>query len=170
MCDDRPIYSRQSMTKVFLNFVNHCGRNVDVFWIDYTGKPKFMLYMAADKPKELYPINTFVLHPFEFRDRHTHERMYVDHNPIYWPQPWCILFNNLSAQQRRVTVRVHFPVRSLYETAAWQVLMHRVLHGSSDKSDAVVAQAEKELAQLELPHIMQNDVRAVLGLYMKRRS
>lgn len=178
---DEPPRSRRSKTFACINFVNHSGRHVDVLWFDFAGKPEFMMHLPANCPTRLHPLNTFVGHPFEFRDRHTHERMHVDNQPIYWPQPFCILYNNQVAsddhpaavqRQRRVTVRVHFPVRSLYETALWQVLVNQLLHCSNDKSGTADAatKADAELAQLELPHTMRTDMQAALTVYTKRRA
>lgn len=78
------IKSDRSVARAFVIFENTTEREVDVYWVDYTSQlVRYRTLSSDDKLK----INTFKTHPWVFLDKQSGERMCVDHEEVYWPQP-----------------------------------------------------------------------------------
>nr|XP_053646816.1 von Hippel-Lindau-like protein isoform X2 [Cherax quadricarinatus] len=77
----RSIHSRE---RSFVCFVNCTRRNVDVFWVDFRGK--HIKYKTLAR-RERYKINTYVTHPWVFRDSETSSALVVNSEEAFYPKP-----------------------------------------------------------------------------------
>ncbi|XP_054169273.1 protein Vhl-like [Oppia nitens] len=69
------IQSTDSSNKYLLIFVNFSLNNVDVLWIDYSGVEKKYITLNS---KQQFRINTYLTHPWIFRDSLTKHRLCFD--------------------------------------------------------------------------------------------
>lgn len=78
------IKSDRSELPAFVIFENTTQRQVDVYWVDYTSQlVRYRTLIPGDK----LIINTFKTHPWVFLDKSSGERMCVDNDEVFWPQP-----------------------------------------------------------------------------------
>lgn len=89
-CADWPLRAQPSNIPAYIDLTNRTRRRVDVYWFDYSGTAKFMCSLApCGQRGSTTELNTFFGHPFEFRDRYTHELLHSDHHrSVFWPLPW----------------------------------------------------------------------------------
>ncbi|XP_042223729.1 uncharacterized protein LOC121867735 isoform X2 [Homarus americanus] len=98
--------SRKSKEKCFVLFVNCTHRKIDVCWINFNGISK--------KYKTLYPgnqveIQTYVTHPWVFRDTETRAAFVMDSERVFFPKP--ILQEELTVDDE---VSFHHPPVFIY--------------------------------------------------------
>lgn len=77
--------STKSKVMSFLRFVNKTKRRVDVIWINYEGQAVKYKTLDCD---ECLDVNTFVGHPWIFRDSETGDKLVVQLKHIYNPPAW----------------------------------------------------------------------------------
>lgn len=75
----------RSVIHSFVRFVNSTNRKVDVVWLNYEGQG--IRYKSLD-PHKYVDVNTFVGHPWTFRDSETGQKMVVQLKEIYRPIGW----------------------------------------------------------------------------------
>lgn len=136
------IRSGRSQVHSFVRFVNQTLRNVNILWLNYEG--------ARVRYKTLYPnqfvdVNTFVGHPWIFRDADTGDKLVVQLREVYEP----IGYNVMEGwpPHRRV-VKISIPVYSLQERCM-QVVRDLV---PPDKVD-----------QLEIPLFLRQVIQQLIG-------
>lgn len=99
--------STDSTLRSFISFTNASHRRVEIVWINF--RTELIPYRVLG-PAENVRINTYKSHPWIFRDAETKELMNVNHNEVFWPEPYV-------PQANRTEVFIHFPIRSLKKIA-----------------------------------------------------
>ncbi|XP_052898735.1 protein Vhl [Anopheles moucheti] len=130
--------SEHSEVRAFVLFRNTTVRVVDVYWVNYSSK---LIHYTTLQPRAECTVNTYVTHPWVFKDKQSDERMCVGHQPVYMPEPWYI--SSYSAGRLiRKEVNIHFPVRTLKENCLWRIV-------------SLLADAEgSALWELEIPRML----------------
>lgn len=75
--------SEPSIYPSYIRFINRTERRVDVIWIDYQAKPQYSNTLG---PSQFLDVNTFVGHPWIFKDTDTAEHMVVQRKIFYLPK------------------------------------------------------------------------------------
>ncbi|XP_050083792.1 protein Vhl [Anopheles aquasalis] len=134
------VKSVQSEIRSFIKYINTTQRTVAVEWVDYNG---IACNFRVLQPQEFCLINTYVTHPWRFRDNETGEQMHVRGQPVYMPDPW---FNNFDANGKptRKEVRIHFPLRTLRDNCLWRI--------------TELVPGENALRELEIPRILVDEL------------
>jgi von Hippel-Lindau disease tumor supressor len=104
--------SLDSEVRAFVLFENKTTRIICVFWVNHNGR--LVLYKSL-LPNMTCSINTYISHPWVFKDANTGELMQVDHNEVYWPP------EPAAGQLERCKAEIKFPLRSLKQAAMWAV-------------------------------------------------
>ncbi|XP_041765601.1 protein Vhl [Anopheles merus] len=139
---DPNLRSEHSVLRSFLLFRNTTERTVDVYWVNYSSR---FIHYTTLKPKTGCMVNTYVTHPWVFKDRQSGERMHVRHQPVYLPEPWYTNFNSAGRLTRK-EVNIHFPVRTLMDNCLWRIV-------------ALLADKEESaLHELEIPRVLKQDL------------
>ncbi|XP_068215397.1 von Hippel-Lindau disease tumor suppressor isoform X2 [Palaemon carinicauda] len=81
----RLLRSQNSREHSFVRFMNHTQRSVDVYWLTYQGRRQKYTTL---RPGSSYKINTYVSHPWIFRDAQTKAKLVVNSEEVYFPRPW----------------------------------------------------------------------------------
>lgn len=81
----RPLRSIESRIHSYVRFINRTQRSVDVFWLNYAGERQ--KYTTLN-PGDTYKLNTYVTHPFIFRDAETSAKLIINSDEVYFPKPW----------------------------------------------------------------------------------
>lgn len=74
-----PFRSINSQQRVRIHMVNFSTRAVEVFWIDYRGNEVLYTSLLA---RQRYIIDSYVTHPWIFRDRLRHNLVPVQYFPV----------------------------------------------------------------------------------------
>ena len=79
--------SKKTLTRSFVRFLNRTVRHVDVVWLNFEGG--HVKYRTL-KPDEFVDINTYVDHPWIFRDNQSGDKLIVTHlnTDVYMPVGW----------------------------------------------------------------------------------
>lgn len=77
--------SLQSELIAYVKFINRTQQIVDLFWLDYTGT---RVKYGTLQPGGQYAVDTFVTHPWIFRDAETGYPLRADGQEVFYPQPW----------------------------------------------------------------------------------
>jgi hypothetical protein len=109
---NRELRSRESTTRAFIEFHNKTLHPVDIFWINYTSGTTH--YTTVKKGMRA-PINTFVSHPWIAVSLKSKERMLLNNNEVFWPQPFFrfIAIRDANFQIKREEANITFGMRSL---------------------------------------------------------
>ncbi|XP_035897905.1 protein Vhl [Anopheles stephensi] len=134
--------SRNSEVRSFVLFRNTTERVVDVYWVNYSAT---LTHYSTLQPGAQCKVNTFVSHPWLFKDKRHEERMHVRHQPIFMPEPWYNSFTG-AGRLNRMEARIHFPVRTLKENCLWRILA------------LLSAKEESVLCELELPNVLVQEL------------
>ncbi|XP_066267785.1 von Hippel-Lindau disease tumor suppressor-like [Branchiostoma lanceolatum] len=105
---DRKLVSGPSLVHSFTRFINKSDRCADIIWIDYEGKR--VTYTTDLRPGEFFDVNTFVGHPWIFRDSLARDKLTVRCKEVYFPTPW-----NGDWPPQRTTINIGIPVYTLRE-------------------------------------------------------
>uniref|UniRef100_A0A182KAB9 von Hippel-Lindau disease tumour suppressor beta domain-containing protein n=1 Tax=Anopheles christyi TaxID=43041 RepID=A0A182KAB9_9DIPT len=142
MDHDPNLRSENSEIRSFLLFRNTTERAVDVYWVNYSSR--FIHYTTLQAKAECM-VNTYVTHPWVFKDKQSDERMHVRHQSVYLPEPWYTNFNSAGRLTRK-EVNIHFPVRTLEENCLWRIV-------------ALLANKEENsLLELEIPRVLKQEL------------
>lgn len=90
----------------FVRFVNQTLRKVDIVWLNYEGA---RVRYKTLQPDQFVDVNTFVGHPWIFRDADTGDKLMVQLQEVFEPIGYNI--NEGWPPQRRV-VRISIPGKS----------------------------------------------------------
>ncbi len=84
--DNQQLKSLHSDEPAFAAFVNRTNRRVDVIWIDFKGH--HVKYCTLTRYNDTFPIQTFVSHPWIFKDAKSGDRLVTTGNQeVYFPKP-----------------------------------------------------------------------------------
>uniref|UniRef100_A0A182FX66 von Hippel-Lindau disease tumour suppressor beta domain-containing protein n=1 Tax=Anopheles albimanus TaxID=7167 RepID=A0A182FX66_ANOAL len=135
-----PLKSEQSEIRSFVKYINTTQRPVEVLWVDYSGRASHFKLL---QPREFCLVNTYVTHPWRFRDRETGEQMHVRNQTVYMPEPWFTSFDS-NGKLTRKEIRIHFPLRTLRENCLWRI--------------TELVPGEDGLRVLEIPRILVDEL------------
>ncbi|XP_041048666.1 von Hippel-Lindau disease tumor suppressor [Carcharodon carcharias] len=101
--------SYHSRERSVVTFCNCTGRSVRPVWINYRGEPVPYAKMAAQSGRRM---NTFLGHPWMFRDAVSDDRLLVNGHEVFVPPPGQV---NEVGQPRYIMVNITIPVYTLKE-------------------------------------------------------
>ncbi|GAB6033211.1 hypothetical protein CHUAL_012816 [Chamberlinius hualienensis] len=99
-------HSVDSVDHSYVRFINKTARVVNVYWLNYDGVAVLFKTLQAESH---WDVDTFVTHPWIFRDNNTRQFLVVRNQPIFYPPPL-----NKERPSRRV-IHINIPVYSLQE-------------------------------------------------------
>ncbi|XP_050729910.1 von Hippel-Lindau disease tumor suppressor-like isoform X2 [Eriocheir sinensis] len=113
----QPLRSIISRQQSYVRFVNRTQRSVHVLWVSYQGEHR--LYKTLPPGAE-YNVNTYVTHPWVFRDAETGATLLVNSEEVFFPKP---IFPEGHARYGpvspyRIPVYISIPLYTLQERAA----------------------------------------------------
>lgn len=93
-------------------FRNNTGRNVDIIWLDFTGKPvSYGILNAQGSP---LAVNTFVSHPWIAIDEESKKKLWLNSKEVFYPpRPDIVrvrVDNHIRQRKRRTNVLITVPV------------------------------------------------------------
>ena len=101
-----PLFAQQIHS--FVRFVNLTVRKVDIVWLNYEGA---RVRYKTLKPEQFVDVNTFVGHPWIFRDADTGDKLMVQLQEVFEPIGYNI--NEGWPPQRRI-VKISIPGRQSF--------------------------------------------------------
>uniref|UniRef100_A0A182SSA9 von Hippel-Lindau disease tumour suppressor beta domain-containing protein n=1 Tax=Anopheles maculatus TaxID=74869 RepID=A0A182SSA9_9DIPT len=110
--------SQNSEVRSFVLFRNTTGRVVDVFWVNYSSQ---LIHYTTLQPGAECMVNTYVTHPWVFKDKLCNERMHVRQQPVFLPEPWYRSFSG-GGRLNRKEVIIHYPLRTLKENCLSRIV------------------------------------------------
>lgn len=142
MEDETNVRSTESLHRAFISFSNCTNRNVNIYWMNYNAVP---IHYTKLRPLDTTIVNTYQTHPWIFCDEITGERLQVNFNNVFWPQPWYLRNIDLNSMTiKREVIEIHFPLRTLKMNALWKVFS--------------LIKCKGDIEQLELPQSLENDL------------
>ncbi|XP_013413378.1 von Hippel-Lindau disease tumor suppressor-like [Lingula anatina] len=138
--ESRPVLlkAQTSRTYAFVRFINKTARHVDVIWLNYEGA---RVRYKTLSPEQWVDVNTFVGHPWIFRDSVSGDRLVVQHEAVYEPEGWNI---EEGWPPTRRLVSITIPVYTLKERCI-QLIRRYV--------------KDEDISSLEIPRSLQQDIR-----------
>lgn len=179
--------SKESNIRAFVKFVNTSERDVDVYWLNFKGEKISystlppgthcnVSYMLNSDMKRVYvtdweftvhshflpfslQINTYVTHPWVFSCSQTGERLKVNKNYVFFPEPWFKYITNAEngvVSVGRQETFIHYPLKSLKSICMWEILF---LMNTSNQVD-----------DLEIPKSLRSDMQQVQRISTRRNK
>ncbi|KAG0710922.1 von Hippel-Lindau disease tumor suppressor [Chionoecetes opilio] len=112
-----PLRSISSRQQSYVRFINRTQRSVHVFWVNFAGENQ--LYKTLPPAGE-YDVNTYVTHPWVFRDAETGAILLVNSEEVFLPKPvlpeGLLHFGPVSPYRTRIYISI--PLYTLLERAA----------------------------------------------------
>ena len=99
----KKLKSDPSMVNSFVRFLNCTVRRVDVVWLNYEGVGIRYRTLA---PNQWVDVNTFVGHPWIFRDSITGDKLVVQLKEIFEPPSWKDVDENALPQRKTFNITI----------------------------------------------------------------
>lgn len=151
--------ARHSSLRSCLLYINGTERMVGVFWMDYNG---YQVHYRTLRPGIGMEVDTYLTHPWIFRDMTTGERMHVLHKDVYYPEMYRAHDNNNPYANHWVSCRrqlyIHYPLDSLRKRCLWTLAKY---------IDNKTIPAKK---LVELPYILRRDLKRIQGVMFKHQQ
>ncbi|GAB1597938.1 von Hippel-Lindau disease tumor suppressor-like [Argonauta hians] len=100
--------SQPSYQQSYVRFMNRTERQVDIVWLNYEG---VSVHYKTLSSQHWVDVNTFVGHPWIFRDTNTGDKLVVQLKEVYEPVAHCYQRDGTS----RKVVNIVIPVYNLKE-------------------------------------------------------
>lgn len=160
------IKSLKTSERVYVRFFNKTTRLADVYWVDFEGAP--VKYHTLE-PDAFVDIDTFVNHPWIFKDHCTRDKLAVNNDLCFIPPSWEELFLKTFSKlpegvpPHRIIVMITLPVYSLRERCLQVVRDHIVnLNVSPEKLTQLEAYLPKSVYEDLIMRFLQKD-----GVYVE---
>nr|CAD7577850.1 unnamed protein product [Timema californicum] len=145
------ICSQNCDQRSYLRFCNTTERSVKVFWVNYEGK--YVLYRVLP-PCTHFDTDSFVTHPWVFIDAVTQERLVVNQEEVFYPQPMIARSDN---RTYRNCIFITLPLYSLKEIAL-QVIRNNIV-----RREGVYRLVRiEDVYRLEIPVVLQKELIAAI--------
>nr|CAD7413233.1 unnamed protein product [Timema poppensis] len=145
------ICSHNCDQRSYLRFCNTTERSVKVFWVNYEGK--YVLYRVLP-PSTHFDTDSFVTHPWVFIDAVTQERLVVNQEEVFYPQPMIVRSDN---RTYRNCIFITLPLYSLKEIAL-QVIRNNIV-----RREGVYRLVRiEDVYRLEIPVVLQKELIAAI--------
>ncbi|XP_064649754.1 von Hippel-Lindau disease tumor suppressor-like [Lineus longissimus] len=135
---ETPRKSIDTQMHSYVRFVNLTLRRVDVIWLNYQG---IRVHYKTLDPEQYFNINTYVGHPWIFRDSLTGDKLVVRLKEVFEPVVWT---GDDGWPPQRKVVNITIPVYSLKERCLQ--ILRRVV-------------PRKHINHLEIPHTLKVELR-----------
>lgn len=136
-----PLKSGPSLSLCYVRFINVTDKRVDVIWVNYNGVCVCYRTLA---PRCYIDIETFVSHPWIFRNSDTWDRMDICKQEVYHIEPSDV---KLLKCNRRLPAHITLPVYSLKE------LCYQSIRKSLSNKN--------QIYQLDIPKSLQDELYAL---------
>ncbi|CAG2060063.1 unnamed protein product, partial [Timema podura] len=145
------ICSQNCDQRSYIRFCNTTERSVKVFWVNYEGK--YVLYRVLP-PCTHFDTDSFVTHPWVFVDAVTQERLVVNQEEVFYPQPMIVRSDN---RTYRNCIFITLPLYSLKEIAL-QVVRNNIV-----RREGVYRLVRiEDVYRLEIPVVLQKELIAAI--------
>nr|CAD7455090.1 unnamed protein product [Timema tahoe] len=145
------ICSQNCDQRSYIRFCNTTERSVKVFWVNYEGK--YVLYRVLP-PCTHFDTDSFVTHPWVFVDAVTQERLVVNQEEVFYPQPMIMRSDN---RTYRNCIFITLPLYSLKEIAL-QVVRNNIV-----RREGVYRLVHiEDVYRLEIPVVLQKELIAAI--------
>lgn len=165
--------SKESNIRAFVKFVNTSERDVDVHWLNFRGEKisystlppgchcnvsqvnsemlrgRHQVHRAFVIFSFSLQINTYVTHPWVFSCSQTGEKLKVNNNDVFFPEPWFKYIKNADngvVSVGRQEVSIHYPLKSLKSICMWDILF--LMNTSNEVDDLEIPQSLRSELQL----------------------
>ncbi|XP_069796010.1 von Hippel-Lindau disease tumor suppressor [Narcine bancroftii] len=101
--------SHDSRQSSFVTFCNCTGRRVRPVWLNYSGQPVSYAELAAKTGRR---VNTYMGHPWMFRDAASDDRLLVNGHEVFVSPPGRV---NETGQPQYIMINITIPVYTLKE-------------------------------------------------------